>query len=142
MSNLSEILKSESADFPKKYGFQKPLHPVEEMIVIHFNAARGELPPSWCRPAPGHCPQCLGGGPDWSADKVGAAFAIMHGYLNQAYIDGWAEKDDPPWAGCRQSSWNRWIDHLVHIGGIANHSEAQEFASVFFQAVDKAAPYT
>jgi hypothetical protein len=130
MSNLSEILKAESIDFPKKYGFQTPLHPVEEMIVIHFNASRGELPPS------------LSGGPDWSADKVGAAFAIMHGYLNQAYIDGWAEKDDPPWAGCRQSSWNRWIDHLVHVGGIANHSEAQEFASVFFQAVDKAAPYT
>ncbi len=130
MSNLSEILKSESADFPKKYGFQKPLHPVEEMIVIYFNASRGELPPS------------LGAGPDWSADKVGAAFAIMHGYLNQAFIDGWAEKDDPPWAGCRQSSWNRWLDHLIHIGGIANRSEAQEFASVFFQAVDKAAPYT
>ena len=131
MSSLSEILKSESADFKTKHGFRKPLHPVEEMIVKNFNTSLCELPPS------------LGEGPDWSVERVEAAFAIMHGYLNQAYIDGWAEKDDPnDWAGCRHSSWNRWLDYLVHIDGIANHSEAQEFASVFFRAVDDAAPYT
>jgi len=68
-------------------------------------------------------------------------FAIMHGYLEAAYIFGWAEDSEPEWAGCREMSWRRWVQYLRIVEGY-NRDQAYDFAKRFFYSVDSVEPYT
>jgi len=78
---------------------------------------------------------------DWSEERVSKAFAVMHGYLNNAYIDGWWEEGDPEWSESRESSWRRWVLYLQVVDGLSGE-QAQKMASNVFYAVDEIAPYS
>ncbi len=83
--------------------------------------------------------------------EVAKHFSVMHGYLNMAYIHGFAMDSDPEWAGCREASWTRWVEYLRHVEGMPwsitcpnylKKLSAQDFAKRFFYAVDSVHAYT
>ena len=80
-------------------------------------------------------------GLDWPVERVMKAFAVMHGYLHNAYIDGWWEEGDPEWSESRESSWRRWVLYLQVVDGLSGE-QAQKIASNVFYAVDEIAPYS
>ena len=72
--------------------------------------------------------------------QVSKHFSVMHGYLNAAYIHGFAFPDDPEWAGCPEASWSRWVEYLRHVADMPQ--SAEDFAHRFFYAVDSVHAYT
>jgi hypothetical protein len=69
-------------------------------------------------------------------------FAVMHGYLQDAYISGYWQPGMPEWAKTRQTSWKRWILYLKAVRGLTREGDAQSFACVVFRSVDHVEAYT
>jgi hypothetical protein len=76
----------------------------------------------------------------WTAEEVALLYAVMHGYLEDAYLSGWSEKKEE-WAHSRETSWRRWVDYLVEVDGF-DPVDARSFATKFFYAVDSVEAYT
>ena len=72
--------------------------------------------------------------------QVSKHFSVMHGYLNAAYIHGFAMPDEPEWSGCPEASWSRWVEYLRHVEDMPQ--SAEDFAHRFFCAVDSVHAYT
>jgi len=67
-----------------------------------------------------------------TAEQIRASFAVMHGYLGDAYISG---------LGSRETAWVRWVDYLMHVDEMTP-AGARGFARRLFRAVDDIAPYS
>jgi len=68
-------------------------------------------------------------------------FALMHGYLEKAYIDGFGDATDPEWSHTRTGSWNRWVKYLRFVENYPR-DKAIAFAKRFFYAVDSVSAYS
>ena len=79
--------------------------------------------------------------PGRSLADLQADLKVMHGFLERAYISGWAEPGDPPWSKSRASSWSRWVMYLVEVRGLEWRAARQE-AKTIFEAVDSVSPYS
>ncbi len=118
---LKAELTTEGDSFMEKYGHDGPDETFGADITRVFNQSTGF---------------------EWAEERVSKAFAVMHGYLNNAYIGGWWEEGDPEWAHSRHSSWSRWVRYLCVVDGFSSHRAAQTFASHLFYAVDEISPYS
>ncbi len=72
---------------------------------------------------------------------AGRHLAIMHGYLEKAYIDGFGDATDPEWSHTRVGSWNRWVKYLQFVECYPR-DYAINFAKRFFYAVDSIEAYS
>lgn len=119
---LAVALEAEGVVFMGKYGHDAPGDTFGADITAAFNAMR---------PANNA----------WEEERVNRAFAVMHGYLNNAYLGGWWEPGMPEWAKTRQSSWQRWVLYLRTVDEM-NPMQAASIAKHLFFAVDSVAPYS
>ena len=133
-SQLETDLVAEGKSFATKYSSFTEDKDFMAAIAKVFN--EGELPPFLEQ-------LDFGRDQDGTLTPVGAAkhFSIMHGYLNMAYISGFALDTDPEWADSRASSWARWVQYLRIVESYSL-IQSRDFAKRFFYAVDSVHAYT
>ena len=114
MAGLTETLRAEGAEYMAKY--TRGDWPADDFIADvtkRFN--RRKVAKSHRTPA-----------------QIRASFAVMHGYLGDAYISG---------LGSRETAWVRWVSYLTLVDEMTP-AAARRFARHLFRAVDDVAPYS
>ncbi len=114
MAELTETLRAEGAEYRAKY--TRGDWPADDFIAdVRKRYNRRKVAKS-----------------QRTAEQIRASFAVMHGYLGDAYIGG---------LGDRETAWVRWVDYLTLVDEMTP-AGARRFARHLFRAVDDVAPYS